>query len=83
MKKIILETVTGERFEQIGTMALRDPITQELCTSEPLFVRVGSRAAGHAPSDPTALNGVAMLFAEKFKQYVEGEDKARRGTESL
>lgn len=51
-------------FIQVGTTALRDPLTGEFLPAVPLFIREPDAAAAAPLNDMN----IAEVFAEKFRQ---------------
>ena len=74
----------GEWFVQVGVTAMRDPGTGEFLPARPLYIKVDEqeidRSTGLSAGENVALQDVARIFADKFKQYHEGiQETKERG----
>lgn len=73
MATIIAES--GEVFKQVGVMGLRGP-KGEIVENQPIYIKISKKEidpnTGTLPVEEQALDDVAKIFAEKFKQYVDG-----------
>lgn len=54
---------------QVGSFALRDPITREFLPAVPLYIEKTERAA---ESEAVLLKDIAHIFADKARQYSDG-----------
>ena len=62
-----------KRFIQIGTAALRNPATGEFYPSFPLYMKADDEVIA---SREKAMQGIGRIFADKFRQYVDGCEEA-------
>lgn len=77
-------------FIQVGIVAMRDE-TGGFLPSKPLFIRAEdaggtNEQTGHAKGEEVALIDVATVFADKFRQYINGTraaERARKTTQNL
>lgn len=72
----------AEKMVQIGVTALRDP-SGGFLPSVPLFIREEDAgkinpATGRPIQEDLVLDDVAKIFADKFKQYVDGNRKRKK-----
>ncbi len=78
------ESASKERFIQVGTFALRSP-NGEFLPSVPLFIKEAdaggkSERTGLTVAEEIALIDVGKVFADKFKQYADGnKSKKQKG----
>ena len=73
----------AEKMVQIGIAALRDS-SGGFLPSVPLFIREEDAGeinptTGRTVQEDLALDDVAKIFADKFKQYADGNRKRRKG----
>lgn len=54
---------------QVGSFALRDPVTREFLPAVPLYIERTERAA---ESEAVLLKDIAHIFADKARQYSDG-----------
>lgn len=68
-------------YQEIGVTALRSPDGGYL-PAEPLYVKVPAKDVkdGVYVGENATLQNVAEIFADKYKQYVEGVRNLSRGT---
>lgn len=72
----------AEKMVQIGVTALRDP-SGGFLPSVPLFIREEDAgkinpATGRPVQEDLVLDDIAKIFADKFKQYADGNRKRER-----
>jgi len=71
----------AERMVQIGVAALRSP-SGEFLPSIPLYIKEEDAGeinpdTGRTVQEDLALTDVAKVFADKFKQYADGNKKRK------
>lgn len=72
----------AERMVQIGTAGLRSP-TGEIVHNLPLYITEKDAGTinthtGRTVAEDVALGDVAKIFADKFKQYADGQKKNKK-----
>ena len=62
-------------FVQVGTTAMRDPVTGDFLPAVPLYVR----AEDQRKCEPPVFDGAMIrTLADKFRQYKQEERKAKK-----
>lgn len=65
-------------FVQIGTAAMRDPVTGDFLPSVPLYIREEDRSAAAEPLE----YDLKKLFAGKMEEYLRAERGERKKKKS-
>lgn len=59
------------RYIQVGSTALRDPVTGDFLPSVPLYIQAPENVTEEQELEPLA-EGIAHLLALRMKQYIDG-----------
>ena len=69
------KVMANRKFIQVGITALRDPKTGGFLPAVPLYIE----ATGNAePAEAAMLRDISKVFAERMKQYIDGNEKAKQ-----
>ena len=64
-----------DSYIQVGTMALRDPVTGDFLPSVPLYIQ---RTPEADAAEDSMLEDAARSLAACFKKYVDGQKAAKK-----